>query len=79
MLKTSKMLTITVPKEMYRTIYKEASKRNETVSGLIRKAFTSYVDSGTELYSDRQIQQLLRHDALSPKLQKYLDRLLGRQ
>lgn len=79
MLKTTKMLTITVPKTTYRSIREEAKKRNETISGLMRKAFVSYVDSSTELYSDRQLAELLRRDALSPKIQRDLDRLLAQR
>ncbi len=69
------MLTVTVPKATYRRIRSEANKRDETISGMLRNAFELYVQTTSELYSDRELQQLLQRDAISPQLRKDLDRL----
>lgn len=75
MLKTAKMLTITVPKSTYAIIHSEAKKRNETISGMLRKAFDLYINTPTDVYSDSELNQLLHKDKLSSQLRKDLDRL----
>lgn len=79
MLKTAKLLTITVPKSTYTAIHDEAKKRQDTVSGMLRRAFNDYVENSTELYSDRELDLLLKRDKLSTGLKQDLDRLLNRQ
>lgn len=76
MLKTTKLLTITVPKSTYSAIRHEAKKRRDTVSGMLRKAFVQYIENDTELYSDQTLRQLLKDDRLSKNVQRDLDRLL---
>lgn len=76
MLKTSKLLTITVPKATYAVIRKTAKDRQETVSGMLRNAFDQYISNDTELYSDQQLKQLLKKDQLPLRLRKDLDQLL---
>ena len=73
------MLTITVPKATYRRIRSEAEKRDETISGMIRKAFELYVQTNGELYTDRELSQLLQRDRISSRLQKDLDRLTSKK
>lgn len=78
MLKTTKLLTITVPKATYREIQGEAKKRKTTVSGLLRTAFSSFVEKDTDLYSDAYLEQIFKRDTISTKLQKDLNKLLER-
>lgn len=75
MLKTSKLLTVTVPKATYSSIRKEAQKRNETVSGLLRRAFDLYKNTPIQLYTDKELRQLLKRDALPTRLVSDLKRL----
>lgn len=75
MLKTAKMLTITVPKSTYATIRSEAKKRNETISGMLRKAFDLYISTSADVYSDSELEQLLQKDKLPTELSKDLARL----
>lgn len=77
MLKTSKLLTITVPKKTFVDIRKEAKKRQTTVSALVRDAFFSYTQGEGEAYTDAELRRILHADRLSPVLQKDLDKLLG--
>lgn len=77
MLKTTKLLTITVPKAIYREIQGQAKKRKTTISGLMRTAFISFTQQDDTLYSDREIADLLKRDKISPKLQLELDSLLA--
>ena len=76
MLKTTKLLTITVPKITYKEIQSEAKKRKTTVSGLLRTAFSSFVEKDVDLYSDSYIEKILKRDTVPAKLQKDLDTLL---
>lgn len=77
MLKTSKLLTVTVPKKTFADIRKEAKKRQTTVSALVRDAFFAYTQGEGEVYSDTELRRILNVDRLSPTLQKDLDKLLG--
>ncbi len=77
MLKTSKLLTITVPKATYKEIQGEAKKRKSTISGLMRTAFVFFVEQDDNLYSEREIAQFLQRDKISKKLQQELDALLS--
>jgi hypothetical protein len=79
MLKTSKLLTITVPKATYQVIHSEAKRRRTTISGMLRQAFTDYVENDTNIYSDVELQRLLQRDQLSVRLQRKLDRQLRSQ
>lgn len=70
------MLTITVPKSTYGSIRKEAQKRKETISGLLRKAFDFFVQSSGDIYSNQELADLLGRDRLPTSLRKDLDLLL---
>lgn len=77
MLKTSKLLTVTVPKKTFADIRKEAKKRQTTISGLLRDAFFFYTQGEGEVYSDAELRRILDRDRLSLSLQKDLNKLLG--
>lgn len=76
MLKTSTMMTITVPKATSLTIRSEAKKRNETISGILRKAFDAYIADTSAVYTDAELAQLLHDDRLPKTLQQHLDRVI---
>lgn len=76
MLKTSKMMTITVPKATFAAIRSEAKKRNETISGILRKAFDTYITDSYAVYTDEELAQLLKKDRLPRTLQQQLDRAI---
>lgn len=77
MLKTSKMLTVTVPKTTYARIRSEARRRSTTVSGLIRDAFDSYVTYPPRDYTDAEIHDFIRRDQLPSKLRLKIDKFLA--
>lgn len=72
------MLTITMPRPVYRRLKNQARQRQTTISGLLRQSFEYFTKRADEVYSDAELQQLLRRDQLSPLLKKDLDRLLRR-
>lgn len=76
MLKTSKLLTVTVPKATYTRIRSEARRRNTTVSGLIRDAFDSYVIYPPRDYTDAEIKDFIKRDQLPEKLRLKIDAFL---
>lgn len=76
MLKTSTMMTITVPKATSLTIRSEAKKRNETISGILRKAFDAYIADTSAIYTDTELARLLHDDRLPKTLQRQLDRAI---
>jgi len=77
MLKSSKLLTITVPKSTYTRIRSEARRRDTTISGLLREAFNSYVTYRFREYTDADIQDFIKRDRLSPSLRKKVDAFLA--
>lgn len=77
MLKNSKLLTITVPKATYTAIRQAARKRQETISGMLRNAFEAYTSTNGSIYSDQELNALLKRDKLPAKLKHELDRLLA--
>jgi hypothetical protein len=77
MLKTSKLLTITVPKATYARIRVEASRRKSSISGLLRDAFDSYITYPPRNYTNAEIQDFINRDRLSPKLRKKIDTFLA--
>jgi len=77
MLKKSKLLTITVPKSTYTRIHTEATKRKSSVSGLLRDAFESYTRYSGTLYTDKELQDIVKRDQLPLKLRIELDGLLS--
>ena len=79
MLKNSKLLTITVPKETYRKIQLEAKIRKTTVSGLVRDAFDSYSDEREKLYASSLIRRYMKADILPKKLKNELDAILKKK
>lgn len=79
MLKTSQMLTITVPKATYSQIKKEAVRRKSTVSGLLQDSFEYFIEEPNNLYSDQEIKRILVRDRIPFSLQKEVDTLLKRQ
>lgn len=70
------MLTITLPQRTLTRLRSEARKRNETVSGLLRRAFDTYTQHNQEIYTSQEIKQLLERDRLAISLAKNLDQLL---
>ena len=76
MLKTSTMLTITVPKKTAQRIRQEAIKRSFTISGLLRTAFDQFTLEAPEPYTAIELKQLLTRDRLSPRIRRELDTLL---
>ncbi len=76
MLKTSKLLTMTVPKETYRRIHEEAVRRKATVSGLLRESFEYYIEQAGEVYSVEELDLLLKRDCLPKLLRERLDKIL---
>ena len=76
MLKTSKLLAVTVPKETYSRIRAEAARRKATVSGLLRESFEYYIEQAGKIYSDAELDRLLKRDRLSKSLKNRLDRML---
>lgn len=77
MLTTSKLLTITVPKTTYTRIRTEASRRKSSISGLLRDAFESYTRYSGTLYSDQELQDIIKRDQLPAKFRKELDDILA--
>ena len=76
MLKTSKLLTITVPKPFLRKIRFESKRRDTSISELLRNAFDFYTEDIPEVYSDKEIASLVKRDELSRKFRTQLDSLL---
>lgn len=75
MLKTTKLLSITVPKPVYREIHREAKKRNTTVSGLLRTAFEGYVQNFRQKSQTRETERILL-DKISTELHKGVDKFI---
>jgi hypothetical protein len=75
-MKNAKMLTITLPTKTVTRLRSEARRKNETISGLLRRAFDLYTQHDQEFYTTKELAELLKRDRLAPSLIKDLGRLL---